>query len=326
MKLWLIFGGDIESTQDLAFEVRRFMSEGAKLGIDIEVYKPSQFDLLVNLEERDSILIDGNPMPLPDFVYPYLEEESRGYFALAIVRQLERLGVTVFNGASTIETVADKLHTHQILAERGLPTPATMLAKFPIDMDLVEATIGFPVVVKTLLGSNGSGVFLMESASAFKDLMALLGETNPNVQLIFQQYVSMSRGRDLRLLVVDGQVVAAMERRAKAGDFKANYSAGGSVHEFVPDQEAVDMAVKTAEVLGIQIAGIDLLFTDDGYTICEANTFPGFKGLEKACDVNIPQAIFKAMCRRMNKPSDACQRLLEPVKYEDLKRAAGGAE
>ena len=299
MEVWLIYGADIESTADLAYEVRRFLAEGPKMGIDVKVFRPSQFDLLVDEEDRESILIDGNPVSLPDFVYPYMEHGNRGYFPLAIVRQLERLGVNIFNRAATIETVADKLHSHQVLAESRLPTPTTMLAKFPVDLELIERTIGFPVVVKTILGSNGSGVFLIDNADAFKDLMDLIGETNPNIQLIFQKFIANSRGRDLRLFVVDGEVVAAMERRAKDGGFKANFSTGGSVLSFAPDEEAAHLAVKTAEVLDIQVAGIDLLFTDQGYTICEANTFPGFKGLERACETNIPVKIFEAMQRRL---------------------------
>lgn len=299
MEVWILYGQDIDSNHDLAHEVRRFIAEGAKMDVDVKVYKPSQFDLLVNEDVRDSVLIDGQPTSLPDFFFPYLDHSDRTYFSLAIVRQMERLGVRIFNKSSTIETVADKLHTHQILAENKLPTPITMLAKFPVDMELVERTIGFPVVVKTLLGANGTGVFLLESPQAFNDLMNLIGETNMNVQLIFQKFVAHSKGRDLRLFVMDGEVIACMERRARDGGFKANYSTGGTVAEYIPDQQAIDMAVKTAKVLDIQVAGIDLLFTEDGYTICEANTFPGFKGLESACPVNVPEAMYNAMRRRI---------------------------
>ncbi|MCB9990795.1 MAG: RimK family alpha-L-glutamate ligase [Rhodospirillales bacterium] len=319
MEVWILYGEDIESTADLAFEVRRFIAEAPGMGIDLKIFRPSQFDLLVTEEDRDSILIDGELMPLPDCCYPYLHHGDRSYFSLSIVRQLERLGVTVFNKASTIETVADKLHTHQVMAENGMPTPTTMLAKFPVDIDLIERTIGFPVVVKTLLGSNGSGVFLIENASAFNDLMELIGETNPNIQLIFQKFIANSKGRDLRLFVVEGEVIAAMERRARDGGFKANYSTGGTVQAFIPDEAAAEMAIKTAELLDIQVAGIDLLFTDAGYTICEANTFPGFKGLESACDVNVPQKIFEAMRRRIEGP--------KTVKFEEIRnREANSAE
>ncbi len=300
MEVWILFNEEIESSSAEAFEIRRFLSEGREMGIDVKVFDPAQFDLLVTTEDRDSVLIDGRAVPLPDFCLPRTYVIDTGYFALAVIRQLEQLGVRIYNDSSCIEMVADKLHTHQVLVENKLPTPTTMLAKFPVDVDLVEKTIGFPVVVKTLLGVNGSGVFLMENRDAFMDLMGLISETNPNIQLIFQKFVAISKGRDLRLFVVDGEVVASMERRAAEGGFKANYSQGGSVIEIDPDKEARDLAIKTADVLNIQIAGIDLLYAEDGgYTICEANTFPGFKGLESCTNVNIPKAIFGAMQKRL---------------------------
>lgn len=314
MEVWILYGDDIESSADLAFEVRRFLAEGKKMDIDVKVYKPSQFDLLVNDQTRDSILINGKPVSLPDFVYPYFNHKDQSYFCLAVVRQLERQGVKVFNSASTIEGVRDKMHTHQVLCEQGIPTPTTMLAKFPVDIDLIDRTIGFPVVVKTLNGALGIGVFLIDNRKAFQDLLDLIGETNPDLLLIFQKFVKASKGRDLRLFTVDGEVIAAMERRAKEGDFKANYSSGASVHFFEADQEAIDIALRTAGVLDIQIGGIDLLFRENGgYTICEANTFPGFKGLEKATGVNVPEKIFQAMQRSLEKESPSANDVVETV-------------
>lgn len=303
MEVWILYGDDIESTADLAHEVRRFKAEAEEMGISLKVYNPADFDLIVNAQTRDTVLIKGEPVPVPDVVYPYFNHNDHSYFSLAIVRQLERLGVLVYNNAATIEMVRDKLHTHQVLAEKGITSPSTMLAKFPVDanmMDMIERTLGFPVVVKTLNGALGIGVFLIENAKAFKDQMDLIGQTNPDIQLIFQEFVEASKGRDLRLFVVDGELVAAMERRAKEGDFKANYSGGGSVHAFEADEEAINLAIKTAVSLDIQIGGIDLLFLKEGgYTICEANTFPGFKGLEKASGVNVARAILSAMEKKL---------------------------
>jgi len=298
MEVWILFYEDIESSTNEAFEIRRFLAEGKKMGIDVKVFSPEQFDLLVTDEDRETVLIDGEPQALPDFLLPRTPPVETGYFSLAVIRQLERMGVETYNGSICIESVSDKMHTHQILCEHDLPTPITMLAKFPVNIDLVEKHIGFPVVVKTLLGVNGTGVFLVETEDAFNDLMNLVGETNPDIQLIFQKYVAASRGRDLRVFIVDGEVLACMERRAKDGGFKANFSQGGAVEQFELSEEAKQIALKTSEVLDIRLAGIDLLFTDDGFTICEANTFPGFKGLEQACDINIPKSIFESMQRR----------------------------
>ncbi len=302
MNVWILFNEDIDAPTAEAFEVRRFVAEGREMGFNVEVYSHQQFDLLVTEHVRDSILIEGQKHALPDVLLPRTYVVETGYFALAVIRQFERLGVTVYNGSACIETVADKLHTHQILVENNIPTPATMLAKFPINVDLVAEKIGFPVVVKTLLGVNGTGVFLIHDRDHFTDLMEMLHEVTPNIQLIFQQFVSKSHGRDLRLFVVDGEVVAAMERRASDGGFKANITQGGTGVEIQPDQGAIDIAVKTAKVLGIQIAGVDLLYDESGYTVCEANTFPGFKGLETYCDINIPRLIFESMQKNVKLP------------------------
>ncbi|MBU0858299.1 MAG: ATP-grasp domain-containing protein, partial [Alphaproteobacteria bacterium] len=229
MEVWILFHEEEEAPSAEAYEVRRFKAEAREMGITLKIFHPDQFDLLVTDEARDTILVDGAPMPLPDVLLPRTLMKDTGYFPLAVIRQFERQGVLVYNNAACIEAVADKLHTHQILVEHHLPTPTTMMAKFPVDMELVENLIGFPVVVKTLLGANGSGVFLIENRAAFKDLMDLIGETSPNIQLIFQKYIAFSRGRDLRLFVVDGEVIASMERRAADGGFKANFSTGGSV-------------------------------------------------------------------------------------------------
>ncbi|PZQ47700.1 MAG: 30S ribosomal protein S6--L-glutamate ligase [Micavibrio aeruginosavorus] len=303
MEVWILYGDDIESASDLAHEVRRFKAEAERMGVDLKVYNPAHFDLIVSEHTRDSIMIKGKPVKIPDVVYPYFNHHDHSYFSLAIVRQLERMGCLVYNTAETIETVRDKLHTHQVLCEKGITSPTTMLAKFPIDddmMNMIEHTLGFPLIVKTLKGALGVGVFLIENAKSFRDQMDLIGQTSPDIQLIFQEFVEASKGRDLRLFVVDGEVIASMERRAKDGDFKANFSGGGSVHEFKPDQKAIDLSVATARVLNIEIGGIDLLFLKDGgYTICEANTFPGFKGLEKASGVNVPEKIFQSMERRL---------------------------
>ncbi len=299
MEVWILFNEEIEAPSSEAFEVRRFLSEGREMGIDVKVFNPEQFDLLVTEEDRGSMLIDGQPTPLPDFLLPRTYVVDTGYFPLAIIRQFERLGVKVFNNSASIELVADKLHTHQALIEAGIPTPPTMLAKFPVNIELIEQKIGFPIVVKTLLGVNGTGVFLMENHKNFVDLMALIGETNPNIQLIFQKFIAMSKGRDIRAFVVDGKVIASMERRAGGDDFKANISQGGYGIEIELDARAEELAVKTAEILNLQVAGIDLLFDENGYTICEANSFPGFKGLESYCKVNVPREIFGAMQKRM---------------------------
>lgn len=298
MECWVLFDGEIESPKPGAYEVRRLMESGRRQNIDVRVIAPQKFDLVVTRDDRDSVMIDGTVVSLPDFILPRMGSEST-YFGLAVIRHLERLGVQSFNGSESIEAVIDKLHTQQILAENDLPVPNTMLAKFPVDPKLVEKTVGFPVVVKTLVGTQGSGVFLCETRENFHDLMELIGQTSPNVHLIFQEFIAASHGRDLRVFVIDGRVVAAMERRSTDGSFKANFSRGGEVAPYPINYEIERLAIESARTLNLDIAGIDILFDGQGYKICEANSAPDFRGLESCCEVSIADEILTSISDRL---------------------------
>ena len=291
MKAWLLYKDSAASLRPEAYEVRRFVETAAHDGIDLQVLRPEQFDLTVTREDTRSILIDGKPEPLPDVLVPRMGAGTT-YFALAVIRHLERLGVYSLNSSQSIETVRDKLFTQQILAENNLPVPKTMLVKFPIDVALVEQQIGFPIVVKTLVGSQGSGVFLSESKSSFRDLMQLIESTSKSANIILQEFVAPTRGRDLRVLTLGGRVVACMQRKAADGDFKANFSNGGSVESFEVTPEIEWLATQTSQLLNLDMAGIDLLFAGDHFKVCEANSSPGFEGLESCCDLNVANAVF----------------------------------
>ena len=316
MECWLLFDGELESPNPGAYEARRFVEAGRRQGINVTVLKPEQFDLCVTRDDRDSVMIDGQVVQLPDFILPRISGNVT-YFTLAVIRHLERLGVQSFNGSESIEAVKDKLHSQQIMAENNLPVPNAMLAKFPIDSDLVEKTLGFPVVVKTLVGTHGSGVFLCETKDRFHDLMELLGETQSNVHLIFQECIKASHGRDLRVFVIDGKVIAAMQRQSTDGSFKANFSRGGKVEQFPINKEIERLAVESARTLNLDIAGIDILFDAEGYKICEANSAPDFRGLESCCNISIADKILSSIASRI--ASDASQDII--TKFPNMREA-----
>lgn len=291
MKGWIIYKDCEENLKPESFEVQRFVEVATEQGIDLKVLRPEQFDLIVTREDKKSIFVDGVPDALPDFVLPRMGAGT-SYFALSILRHLEKLGVPCINSSVSVETVKDKLFTHQILAERNMPVPKTMLMKFPVDTALIEQQIGFPVVIKAISGSQGKGVFLAEKKAHLIDLMQLIELTNPKFNLILQEFVQTSHGRDLRVFVIGGRVVGCMERQSSDTGFKANYSAGGTVkpHDVTPEIEW--LATEAARILGLDIAGVDLLFDEDHFKICEVNSSPGFQGLSSCCNVNIPQEVY----------------------------------
>lgn len=288
---WILYKtGEIDLKPEM-YEINRFAEEARKGSIELRILAPEQIDLIVTQEDRKSILVEGKLEPLPDFVLPRMGAATT-YFALAVIRHLERLGVPCFNSAGNIDIVKDKLYTQQILAESNLPVPKTMLAKFPVNTNLIEKKIGFPAIIKTLSGSQGKGVFLSENRKSLMDLMQLIEATNPKANIIVQEFIEDSYGRDLRIFTIGGRAVVCMERTAPPDSFKANFSAGGSVREYPLTPELEWLAVETSRILGLEIAGVDLLFDGDHFKICEVNSSPGFEGMEKATGRNIPEEIF----------------------------------
>lgn len=302
MRCWLFFHREIAPDVPEAAEVQRFQQVASRLGIDLKVLQPRDFDLVVESPGPWSAIYQGKALPKPDLIIPRTGSES-DYFTLAVLRHFEKQGVAMVNSPTAVEAVGDKLQTLQILAGAGLPIPKTILGKFPIDVDVVERELGFPVVVKTLKGTRGDGVLLCNDREQFNDLAKLLDGAKPGADFIFQQYVKSSHGRDVRVLVIDGHAVAAMERRSADGSFKSNISLGGVGTCFNPPPEMAGLAVRVASVLGLDVAGIDILFDDDGYRVCEANSSPGFQGLEKACRISVPDVIFRSMQSKLGFPT-----------------------
>lgn len=302
MKGWILYKSTAAELKNDLYEINRFIKVADEKRIELRVVKPDQFDLIVTRDDRKSILLDGEIVPLPDFLLPRMGAGTT-YFALAVIRHLERLGgVCVINSSQSIDTVRDKLYSQQILAERGISYPNTMFAKNPVNISLVEKYLGFPLIVKALSGSMGKGIFLSENHDNFRDLMELIHITNPpSANIILQEFIKSSLGRDLRVLVIGGRAVACMERIAPAGSFKSNYSRGGTVRKFDMTPEVEELATETARTFGLDIAGIDLLFDGDHFKVCEANSSPpGFEGLEKCCGINVAGMIYDFIRKKVD--------------------------
>ncbi len=281
------------------YSSRRLLEVARKRGIDYTVLTNRQVDVVVEPNKRDRVWIDNQAVPLPDFLLPRMG--STTYYGLAVIRHFEELGVLTINSSKAIGTVKDKLYTHQILARAGIPTPKTIFAKYPVDVDFVEKELGFPVVVKTITGSKGSGVFLCETRALFADLMEFLSGPRGYQNIIIQEFMKTSKGKDLRVFLIGGHPIAAMQRIAKEGSFKANFHQGGSVKPFDLNPTIEKLSVACAKLFELDIAGIDLLFDGDSYTIAEANSSPGFEGFESVNNISVPDLIFDYIESRLKK-------------------------
>ncbi len=286
MNGWILYKNPIEES----WETNRLVKEFTKQDIEIRVVNPNDVDIFVDRDDRKSIIVGGKPRALPDFVIPRTGSGTT-YFIKAIIRHLERLGVTLINGSNAIDTVKDKLYTQQILGESNLPVPKTLLVKHPINLDWVEKHLTFPVIIKTLSGSFGAGVFLAEDKKQFKQLLKMAEITKKSYNIIVQEFIKDSWGKDLRVFVLNGKVVGCMMRQAVDDDFRANITRGGEGIPYQIDENIEWLGGESARLLGLDIAGVDLLFSNGSYKICEVNSSPGFEGMDKFTHTNIAEDI-----------------------------------
>ena len=196
--------------------------------------------------------------------------------------------------------IRDRLYTHQILAQSNLDIPKTMLLKHPIDVDFVEKHLGFPVIVKTISGSYGRGVFLCENKKQLKQLVTMAELTKKSYDIIIQEFVKDTWGKDLRVFVVNNKVVGCMMRQATDDDFRANITRGGQGFPYEVNEQIEWLSSESSKALDLDIAGVDLLFDNGGYKICEVNSSPGFYGMEKYTEIRVAEQIVTYVKNKLN--------------------------
>eukprot|EP00658_Telonema_sp_P-2_P000123 TRINITY_DN1003_c0_g1_i5.p1 TRINITY_DN1003_c0_g1~~TRINITY_DN1003_c0_g1_i5.p1 ORF type:complete len:706 (-),score=134.14 TRINITY_DN1003_c0_g1_i5:369-2486(-) len=288
----------LTSTTELTYSSKRLIEEAFKLNIVLKMLAADQFELVVSNTVVDGLMYQGGLIPLPDAVICRFGA-TIDYGALALLRQLELLDVEVLNGVDSIEISRDKMYTHQVLSHFGIPIPKSVLGKLP-DLSqcdgklLNEQHLSYPMIVKCLSGSMGDAVWKVDSLEDLTrqeaEIRALCG-TQP---VVFQKFVSSSAGRDLRIIVANGKIVSAMMRIASTG-FKANFHQGGRVRSVSISPQLAEMAIRTARLCKLDIAGVDVLMDrDGGYVICEVNSSPGFEGMERASRVNVARELVVA--------------------------------
>ena len=205
---------------------------------------------------------------------------------IAVVRQLEATGVPVVNGAEAIARSRDKLRALQHLASAGVEVPRTVLARGGGDVGaLVDQVGGLPAILKLIQGTQGVGVMIAHSAAEVESILGTLWGLGQ--EILLQEFVAESRGRDIRALVVGDRVVGAMRREARRGEFRSNLHRGGFGTAVQLAPEHAETAVRAARVLGLDVAGVDLLESADGPKVVELNSSPGFEGLERATGLDI---------------------------------------
>ena len=269
------------------YSTRRLVEEARLREIDVAVINPMQFSLFV-AQQDIGILHQGQKFDY-DAVIPRIGHSITKH-GVAVLRHLEQLDVWTANTSQGILQSRDKLHSSQILARNRIPTPRTAYVRDMKDIErAIEAVGGLPVVVKVTQGTQGQGVFLRHTLHETTNLVQGLLVTGKAV--LIQEYIAESHGKDIRALVVGGKVVACMRRKARGREFRSNYHLNGTVEKVDISEEYAEVACRAARVLGLNVAGVDLLEGNDGPLVLEVNSSPGLEGIEKASGVNVAGAI-----------------------------------
>ena len=269
------------------YSTRRLAEEAQKAGWAVRIIDPLSLTVVVD-EKGGRIFHRGWPIEC-EAVIPRIGYSitRRG---VAIVRQFEQMGVIVLNQSLSIEQSRDKLLASQVMADAGVPIPVTAHVASTTDIDSALARVGgVPCVVKTTEGTQGSGVFLADNYHQVRQLVGQMLERG--MKPLVQTYIEESHGKDIRVLVVGGKVAAAMRRRASGSEFRSNFHLGGSVERVKLCDDFVNVALAAANILGMDIAGVDLLESRDGPLVLEVNSSPGLEGIEGASGVNVAGAV-----------------------------------
>lgn len=297
----------ILSREPKSYSTRRLVEAGAQLGHKVRVFDTLRFSLEL-AQHAPGLFYKGKPLPHVDAVLPRIGA-SITYFGTAVVRQFEQMGTFCTNSALSITNSRDKLKSLQVLSKHDIGIPPTTFVRDREDvMPAIQRVGGAPVIIKMLEGTQGVGVILAETEAVAASIVETLHTARQNV--LIQKFVSESKGRDIRAFVVGDQVVAAMRRVAASEEFRSNLHRGGRSErlELSPDYERV--AVRAAQILGLRVAGVDMLESDTGPQVMEVNSSPGLEGIEGVTNIDVAGAIMSYVTNHVEFPDmDLRQRL-----------------
>jgi ribosomal protein S6--L-glutamate ligase len=280
----------ILSRQPALFSTRALVEAGEKHGHQVRVLDTLQFDIRVS-RQNPELFFQGEPVGPVDAVIPRIGA-SITFFGLAVVRQFEMMGVYCVNESQAIARSRDKLRCLQILSRHDIGLPPTVYTRqadhVPACIDRVD---GPPVVVKLLEGTQGIGVVLAETAPTASSVIEAFHGLDQNI--LIQKYIAEAKGADIRALVVGRKVVAAMKRKAVSGEFRSNLHRGATAQNMRLPAEYRRTALAAARVLGLRVAGVDLIESKDGPMVMEVNSSPGLEGIQKATGVDAAAAIIE---------------------------------
>lgn len=264
---------------------QRIIEAARNRGHEIEFANVGVSYIKVAANAGEIFFDSGKKMEKIDYVIPRIKPVMT-FYGTSIIRQFEVMNINCLNGSEAITKSRDKLHTLQIASQHGLNIPVTSFANSSYETkDLIKLVSGAPLVVKLLEGTKGVGVVLAETNKAAESVINAFRSLKADI--LVQQYIKESKGQDIRCFVVGGQVVASMERIAQEGEFRANIHLGATARPIQVTDEECDLAIKAAKIIGLDVAGVDMVRSNSGPKLLEVNSSPGLEGIESATGIDV---------------------------------------
>ena len=288
----------ILSTNKNLYSTKRLVEAGKDRGHEILVINHKHCYMNIT-SHNPSIHLKGEKITGIDAIIPRIGA-SYTFYGTAVVRQFEMMNVLSANDSMAISRSRDKLRSLQLLAREGLGLPVTSFAHSTKDIEgLMEIVGGTPLLVKLLEGTQGVGVVLAETKSAAKSVVEAFRQLDANI--LVQQFIKEAKGNDIRAFVVGRRVIAAMERHAAPGEFRSNLHRGGRAEKIKLTPEERETAVNAARTVGLNVAGVDMLQSEQGPLVIEVNSSPGLEGIETASGKDVAGAIIEFLERKKRK-------------------------
>ena len=278
---------------------RRIMEAGEMRGHEMHFLNIKECYMKLDADKPEIHYRGGKVLDNFDAVIPRIRP-SITFYGCALTRQFEAMKVYCLNSAAAITQSRDKLFSLQLLLRNGVDIPTTGFANSPLDTDdLIKMVGGSPLIVKLLEGTQGKGVVLAETKKAAESVINAFKSLNANI--LVQEFIKEANGKDLRLFVVDGKVVASIQREAAPGEFRANIHMGGTASIVKPTADEKRIAIKAAKAMDLRVAGVDIIRSSKGPLLLEVNSSPGLEGIEGATNKDIAGEMIKAIENNIKK-------------------------
>lgn len=279
------------------YSTQRLIEEGEARGHEVEVIDPLKCDIIIE-KEKPTIYYKDRYLDYVDAIIPRIGA-SVTFYGCAVVRQFEMMGVFTICTSDAIQRSRDKLRSLQRLSKAGIGMPKTVFTNYSRDVEeVIEHVGGTPVIIKLLEGTQGLGVVLAETKNAAESVLEAFNGLQARV--IVQEFIKEAKGADIRALIVDGQVVGAMKRQGKEGEFRSNLHRGGSAEIIKLNTEELKLAMNASRALKLPVCGVDMLQSARGPLLLEVNSTPGLEGIEAATGKNIARTIITYIERNKN--------------------------